>query len=300
MGAVATDAAGLVRCAAGAAAVAIDRRRVAGVERADRLDPRPDAGMPGTLRTRGGEIPVVALAHWLGAEPGPGGQVLVLDTAGGRVGMLVDRVTVVARGAAVLPAPAGVGRAGAWVAGVATVDGEALVVLDPDALLADGDPAADEEDVAPAPPAPAGKPGAPGRWLGIGWAGYPDAGGRPVAVAVPAGVVAEVIDAPSPAGVPGAAGHVRGVVAWRGRGLAVLDPLRWAGLPGVGASSRVVVVRVGGRAVGLAAGAGVKALDPAAAAIPARRDLPHRPDRVRACFDTSDATILLPDWAALR
>lgn len=299
MGAVTAGPAGLVRCAAGAAAVGIDRSRVAGVERADRLDPRPDAGMPGTLRTRTGEIPVVALAHWFGAEPGPGGQVLVLETAGGRVGLLVDRVSVVGRaGGALLPAPTGIGRAGTWVTGVVVGDDESLVVIDPDQLLADDGPG--DDDDAPPARAAAGKSGAVGRWLGIGWACYPGPGDRPVVVAVPVGMVAEVIDAAPPAAVPNAAGHVRGVVGWRGRGLTVLDPLRWVGLDVTTRTDRVLVVRAGGLTLGLAAGDGVKVLDPLAGAIPARRPLAHRADRVSGCFDTSDATVILPDWAALR
>lgn len=280
----------LVRCAAGAAAVALDRSRVSGVEHGDRLRPRPTADTPGTIRTRGEEVPVLALAHWLGGEPGPGGQVLMLDTSAGRVGLLVDRVGVLPRELAIAASPVGVGRAGRWVTGTVLADGETLAVIDPERLL--GDDGSDVEHATNLPAKPA-----VGRWIGIG----SDAGdgSRPTLVAVPSGMVVEVIDTPPVAAVPMAPEHVRGVIGWRGRALAVVDPFRWVGVAPPAESPRVAVVRAaGGRTVALRAGNSVKPFDPDAGVIPARRPVGHVEERVAGFFDTSEATLVAPNWPA--
>lgn len=107
-----------------------------------------------------------------------------------------------------------------------------------------------------------------------------------------------VVDAPPATRVPGAPAHVRGLMEWRGRPLVVAEPSRWVGFGELASSPRVVVVRSGGTKIGLAAGTTVKVLTLNSPCIPSRHAFAFNPDATLGAFDTTDATIVSPDWEA--
>lgn len=121
--------------------------------------------------------------------------------------------------------------------------------------------------------------------------------GRAVALVVPVNRVVEIIDATSWSAIPGGADHVRGEIVWRKQTIVVLDPSCWVGLGNVPLeSSRVVVTKIGGVTIGLLAGLTVTMLAPSVPCIPTRHLVTLNPNRVLGAYDTTDLTIILPDW----
>ncbi len=121
--------------------------------------------------------------------------------------------------------------------------------------------------------------------------------GRAVALVVPVNRVVEIIDATSWSAIPDGADHVRGEIVWRKQAIVVLDPSCWVGLGNMPLeSSRVVVTKIGGVIVGLLAGPTVTMLAPSVPCIPTRHHVTLNPNRVLGVYDTTDLTIILPDW----
>ena len=289
----------LIRCTIGDAAFCLDIDQVRGVERGDRLERIPRDGAPGSFRNRGAEWSVFAPSRWFGPSThSTGDQIVLLESRHGRFGIAVDRVAPVGRVAQdrLVEAPS-FGPASRWLAGVYQSEDGPVAVLDANRL---NDPdTQDESQFDPNRPRVASKTGrkvATDRWLAIGWQESP--GGRALAIAVPVSIVVEVVDAPPATRVPGAPAHVRGLMEWRGRPLVVAEPSRWVGIGELAASPRVVVVRSGGTKIGLAAGTTVKVLALDAQCIPSRHAFAFNPDAILGTFDTTDATIVSPDWEA--
>lgn len=297
-----TTTTNLIRLTVGPLTVGLDMGRVLGVERGDRVRPLPDRPeLAGRIVNRAGEWPVLDLAAPLGL-PGTNprtGQVMLTDIGGERHGLLLDRVSPIARltAADVRPVPKGVARRGLFFDGVLLLDGHPLLLLDPDRLGGTDLFAADADDP---PPPPVPKP-APDRLLVVGQVEYRRPGGRVIGFGLPVGCVAEVIDAPPGTPVPGAADHVCEVITWRNRPLPLLDVARWCGLrtpPPAG--RRVVVVRTAVREpLGLLAGPGVRVLPLPLPTVPARRRFPLDAGRVLGVFDANDVTLVVPDLAKL-
>ena len=295
----------LIRCTVGPVVVGFDLDRVVGVERGERLAPCPAVpGSVGRIANRAGEWVVYPLAWWLGSEPGNprAGQVVLFETPHGRFGLAVDRVSPSVRveRKRVSPPPRSIGPvAAALIAGVAVLDSGPLVLLDPDHL----DPTAPELPERPVrkhrPPAPARR-GASGRLLAIGCDAQEGCPGRPVVLCLPSENVVEVIGLGNVTPVPTGEDHVRGLIEWRGRPIPVLDPARWVGLATTDAAAvRGVVATVAGVRVALTTGSDVRLISADAPIIPARRQLGVRVERTLGVFDTTDATLVIPDWEQL-
>ncbi len=165
----------LLRCEAGGQSYAIEGRRVAAIERADRMERDPGAGGrvgrlpeaagrsgarpaagaapgdPAQERREGaaGDIPVYSLAALLGLPETPGadgrGPILVVGGAGDRRGLQVDRVARAAGGPgeAPLALPEAVRAAcgGRFTAALPLDDGRLALVIAPDRLRPDGEAA---------------------------------------------------------------------------------------------------------------------------------------------------------------
>ena len=268
-----TTTTNLVRLTVGPFTVGLDMGCVLGVERGDRVRPWPDRpGLAGRIVNRAGEWPVLDLAARLGLAPSPNartGQVVLTAIAGERHGLLIDRVSPIARlsAADVRAVPRGIARRGLLFDGLLMLDGRPLLLLDPDRLAEEIDLfAAEEEEPSPIPSRRTSRKLVADRLLVIGQVEYPLPGGRVVGFGLPVGCVAEILEAPAGTPIPGAADHVRDVTAWRGRALPVIDLASWCGLrtpPTAG--RRVVVVRTAHREpVGFLTG--VRRADAAAAA----------------------------------
>ena len=122
-------------------------------------------------------------------------------------------------------------------------------------------------------------------------------GGRAVALVVPVNRVVEIIDATSWSAIPDRADHVRGEIVWRKQALVVLDPSCWVGLGNMPLeSSRVVVTKIGGVTIGLLSGPTVTMLAPSVPCIPTRHLVTLNRNRVLGVYDTTDLTIIMPDW----
>ncbi len=302
-----TAAVNLVRCAVGNLVVGFDLARTVGVERGDRLEPVPDTpDAIGVVRTRRGEWPVYPLGTWLGldtegADPRTG-QIVLVESAHGKFGLAVDRVFPVARvdRGHLLPPPGAVGPVAAWlIAGVVLAEAGPLVVLDPHRL----DPRAGGGTDLPLPPAApsAATPAtasAGDRLLLLARSELP--GGRAVALGVPVGMIAEVFDPGPGSAVPSAPEHLRELVVWRDLPIALVDAAVWVGLPPTPPSPRrAVVIRAGGLALAVATGGETRTLPAATPSLPTRRRLDLRSPRVLGTFDTTDVTVVVPNWPRL-
>jgi chemotaxis signal transduction protein len=302
---IATATTNLVRLTVGPVTVGLDMGRVLGIERGDRIKPaadRPD--LAGRITNRAGEWPVVGLAARLGvaAPPVRGGQVVLTAIGGERHGLLVDRVSPIARlsAAEVKPVPKSIAKRGLFFDGLLVHDGRPLLLLDPDRLAGEVDLFADEADDAPPPIARSTKRRSD-RLLAIGQVEYPLPGSRVVGFGIPVGCVAEIIDAPPGTAVPGAADHVVEMVEWRGGPLPVVDLMAWCGLKAPTAPTRrVVVIRTPAREpLGLLTGNGVRVLPLPLPSVPARRPITLTADRVLGIFDTNEQTLVIPDLTKL-
>jgi transcriptional regulator with XRE-family HTH domain len=144
------EAAGEPRVPAELAAVAADSRllvwragRVAyafplgAVERIAELPPlhrlpgqAPGAGV---VMVDGAAVAALDAASRLGIADAAPDQIVVVTTAAGRRAVIVDRAETLAGETTVVPPPAGSGAA-PFVTGLAEVEGEQVIVLDPDGL----------------------------------------------------------------------------------------------------------------------------------------------------------------------
>jgi len=228
--------------------------------------PRAPAPLLGLANLRGRVLPVLDLRRLLGAparEPDEAARILVLETAGSRLGLVVDRVLRVA--AAGVEPVAGGERAGgllgsAALAGVVRAGGELVQVLALEPLLAPL-----SAGIAEAAAAAEGRAGgflaeAGGEREAAQARGEADeaceqlvafhAGGQELAL--PIGEVREIVRLPERLErVPDAAPHAIGVMDLRGETLPLLDLAAALGLGETPAreGSRVLVVPVpaGGR-----------------------------------------------------
>ena len=87
----------------------------------------------GVVIVDGEAVAAVDGARWLGIEGGAPAQVVVVSAGDARRAVLVDEAETLSGEAAIVPPPAGSGAA-AFVAGLAEVAGEQVVVLDPAGL----------------------------------------------------------------------------------------------------------------------------------------------------------------------
>jgi chemotaxis signal transduction protein len=285
--------AGLVRLTAGPFAVALPIDRVGEVQRADRV--HTDDGSH-TLTTRGETIPVYPLADLLGNDqptPPQSGQVVLVEHAGQRFGVWVERVDPLPRTAA--PRWADAPRLGSAVpfAAVALHDDAPLPILDFDRLFGE-----QSDDLPPAPPRPATpRPNAVAqRLFVIGEFTY--AGGRIVGFGLPVGCVDEITDVGAAARVPGVPSHVLGLIEWRGRAVPKVDAAAWCGLaPLTQDHPRVAVIRTSsGDRVAVATGPTVTALPFPLPHTAGRLQLPLKTDRIFGTIELSGRTLVLPRW----
>ena len=138
------------------------------------------------------------------------------------------------------------------------------------------------------------------RFLALAYRVSPQLGSRAVALVVPVNRVVEIIDVTSWSAMPGGADHVRGMIAWRKQAIVVLDPSCWVGLGNLPQeSSRVIITKIGGVTLGLLAGPTVTKLSPNVPCIPTRHHVTLNQNRVLGVYDTTDLTIILPDWRGL-
>lgn len=240
----------------------LDLGDVVGVEPVPVAVAVPDAGAAvlGVAARRGALLPLVSARALLGrpeAEAGRG-RVVVVRVAGADLGLVVDGLDAILRvpDEAVDPLPAFLARdaATARVAAVCRLDGgrRLLSLLAADRLLDDDAmrralAAAPAPAVAEAEPDGAAAPGA-GDERFVVFA----AGGEPYAL--PVASVVEVVRFPDAlARVPRAPPFLMGAMSLRGSAVPVIDAaLRFgAGVAPAGARRRVLVVDVGGSAVGL-------------------------------------------------
>jgi chemotaxis signal transduction protein len=288
-----TTAAGLVKLSVGPFAVALPVDRVVAVERADRVRTAGGAAVV----TPGGEFPVVPLAAALGGEwpiPPRTGQVALVEHAGRRYGLWVERVTSLPHTAAprLVPAPA-VGAGGPF-AQIALLDDGPLPLLDFDRLVGD------QPEVAPRPadPRPAPTRTAPAnRLLVVGEFDHP--AGRAVGFGLSAGCVDEITDVAGGTKVPGAPPHVLALVEWRGRAVPKVDPAAWCGLPRAADGARVAIVRTAANdRLAVAVGSGVTAVPLPIPHTAGRFPLPLNPERVLGTVELPGRTLILPRWDA--
>ncbi len=288
----------LIRCHTGGADFCLDIDRIRGIVRADALERRPEGDRPGSYRSGGADWSVYDSSRWFGPAPrSDAGQVLLLESKHGRFGICIDRVTPIGRVAEdrILPC-SDFGSGSQWMNATYLSESGPLAVVDAHRLNA-------PEEAAPTGPsrprsAPSIRNASPQtaaeRWMTIGNREIPGGAGRAVSVAVPVSMVAEVIDALPALPIPGSRKDVRGFIEWRGRPLLVVDPANWAGLPALETSPRVVVVRVGERTFGLAAGTTVKVLSTASPCLPTRYKILGETPVL--AFDTTEQTIISVDW----
>lgn len=242
----------------------LDLGDVVGVEPVPVAVAVPDAGAAvlGVAARRGALLPLVSARALLGrpeaeAEAGRG-RVVVVRVAGADLGLVVDGLDAILRvpDEAVDPLPAFLARdaATARVAAVCRLDGgrRLLSLLAADRLLDDG---AMRRALAAAPApaaAEAGPDGAAAPGAGDERFVVFTAGGEPYAL--PVASVVEVVRFPDAlARVPRAPPFLMGAMSLRGSAVPVIDAaLRFgAGVAPAGARRRVLVVDVGGSAVGL-------------------------------------------------
>jgi purine-binding chemotaxis protein CheW len=293
--ATATRVTQFVRCDVGPRSVGLSMRGVDGVERADRVRPAPHRPeLFGVLPTRGGERPVYRLADHLGMPSrGASGQVVLLTTAAGAFGLLVDRVSPVIRvpEEAVYPCPVGFGpRERALYSGVVLHDGEPVLMVSPDAVLNAAGASSGHHGELRFPPGS-------DRLLVFDVTPDPQQGGRPVGFGVPAGWVVEIADVGEFTPLP-AATHLRGVMSWRNRPAGVIDLAAWVGLrPAAEGVSRVVGVRTSRGVVAFVTGTGVKLVGKGTPHIVSRRAWQLNDARVLGVLDFDDVSVVLPQWA---
>jgi chemotaxis signal transduction protein len=267
------------------------------VERADRVRPAPHRPeLFGVLPTRGGERPIFRLADHLGMPArGVSGQVVLLTTAAGAFGLLVDRVSPVIRTPedAVHPCPVGFGpRERAVYSGVLLHDGEPVLMVSPDAVLKDSPESTGHRAEVQFPPGS-------DRLLVFDVTPDPQQGGRPVGFGVPAGWVVEIADVGEFTPLP-AATHLRGVTGWRNRPASVIDLAAWVGLrPATETISRVVGVRTARGVMAFVTGTGVKLVGKGTPHILSRRPWQLNDDRVLGVLDFDDVSVVLPQVALL-
>jgi transcriptional regulator with XRE-family HTH domain len=107
--------------------------RIAELGAVHRLPGQP-AGA-GVVVVDGAPVAAVDAARWLGIDGGTPAQIVVVHAGDRRTAVLVDRAETLAGETAIVPPPPGSGAA-AFVSGLAAVDGEQVVVLDPSGFCA--------------------------------------------------------------------------------------------------------------------------------------------------------------------
>ena len=139
------------------------------------------------------------------------------------------------------------------------------------------------------------------RFLAFAYRDSTQPGGRRVALVVPVNRVVEIMDVTKWTVSPSGVEHDCGRIDWRKQEIAVLDPSGWVGL-GVTPheSSRVVITKFDNVTVGLLTGPTVVMLASSVPCIPTRHLVAVNSDRVLGVYDTTDLTIILPDWRGFK
>jgi len=113
--------------------------RIEAVERIAELPPLHrlpgQAAGAGVVMVDGAPVAALDAASRLGIDDASPAQIVVVATGGGRRAVIVDRAEMLAGETTVVPPPTGAGAA-AFVTGLAEVEGEQVIVLDPDGLCA--------------------------------------------------------------------------------------------------------------------------------------------------------------------
>lgn len=310
------DALRLLRCQVGSESYFLELSRVASIHRTDHLTALPDPGgdpgeaaddpWVGSVALPAGDVPVQDLARRFGAASsraaGEHGHVIVLATQPWAWGLQVDRLANVppVEPRCVHPVPVALRAPDtAWARRVVLFEGEAVPLLDPDAMGPEAPPGADT-----APPrdaAPEGfdwEQGQGDRLIVFGVADGRAAGERPVRLGLRISQVVEVLEEPAVHRLPGAEPHVLGVAPWRDRVLPVLDLARRLGHeapPDPDERARVLVTWTGRVLAGLRIRPDVQVVSLPVAHQPSTRELGPAGEFARGVVEILSATLMLLD-----
>ena len=242
--------------------------------------------------------PAASLAELLGLveDDDTADRVVTVDAPGGPVPLRIDRVFPAAAVPpdAARPMPRLVGDTAFPT--VLRLGDELVPLLDPTALVT-GRPA----HARAADPWAGRRTARSGRWNRLLLLPLTDAdlGDRPWAAGLPAGVAEETVDAAGLVPVAGAADRVRGVLAWRGGVIAVVDlPARLSFTPVAdGRGGRVVVVfpAASGEPVGLLVRRGVRLLKLPLPHLRSDRRFPGGSPAVTGCVELESTSLGLLD-----
>ena len=303
----------LLRLQAGGQWFALDLADVAAIEAADALAEASWSGdLVGSMLHAGVEVNIHLLAPRLGLPTFAGksrGAVAIVRTQRPAWGMLVDRVVAETHVQPELhPAPTACGGRGTLpFTGVAAFPGahgvELAWLLDPDRLHPDDPPpralrpaVKPSAETPPLPPAPAaGERRGQVLMYSLGeWRN------RPVSAGLSYQQVLEVLPMPELTPAPFAPPHVRGICAWRGRIVAVVDLGLRLGLPAAESGrEKLLVARATpeGHLIGLVV---PSALGPLRLPAPHGRGAAEDANKpLLGAFELVDRTLWLPDLAAV-
>ncbi|MBA4191094.1 MAG: hypothetical protein C0467_24175 [Planctomycetaceae bacterium] len=282
--------------------IALDITCVRGVERAERMVPVAEQWpQVGSLPTRTGDIPVFSLAGLLGlpeTDARDGTQLLLADTPGGPVGLLIEQTS---QGSGVAP------EAFLRMPEIVRSPHFSAVVRTQSALLPWLDLVSiftgqfTRELPAPASWRHRSAATAQNRLMVIS---LPKSAAeeRAWAIGLPAAVVAELVEPEGIVPVPGTADFVAGVRSWHDRVIGVIDLCAWLGLPAVGGGkSLVAVVAVPGGAepIGLLIPRSVRMLKLPIPNLSSERVFPGTAERTVVPVEVGDETIGLIDLTSL-
>jgi chemotaxis signal transduction protein len=300
------------------------------VERTETLQRNPRGHDPvGWLLDADAEIPVHSLAERLSGRAAPGnpaGPVLVLSSAQGLWGLMVERLTrreVERRQILPFPALPGNGHSGPRsetppYAGVVRVADEIHLLLDA-GRLAPRPPAAPTDREAyegaarrsvASVPRRSDRPAAPpmarsreaGQVLAFS-AGLAKLNGRPVRFALSVSQLAEVIGEARYTEVPGAAPFLLGLYLWRDRALPVVDLAAAVGLPPRQRANpgRLLICRANGSGelLGLEVDRSLTLRKLPLENQPYHGPLPFASERILGCFELPEELLAIPDLAGL-
>lgn len=330
----AADSQQIIRCGVGAETYGLDMTWVQSVERVDRVRWNSAGGSPaGWLPERAGDVPVFSLAERLryhtAAKSGAQQRIVLLRSAQGAWGLLVDDVSQVTRVALkdVVKFPSFAGAETTdYFAGVLKASEGLTLLLSPERLHA----AASSGDDATFAAVPAHETTTPyaaavprthmstppssstptavlsraGGRLVVFSVSEPEAGQRPLAFGLSVSQVLEVLSSPPLLPVPGAPPSVRGLVLWRDSPVPVIDLAARLGLPSgtnQDQSGRLLIARTAQRGALLAfqIRAATRMLRLPAPHLPSERDFPFDILLSRAAVELEHETLVIPDLQRL-
>lgn len=317
----------MVCCSVGDETYGLDMSLVKGVQGAEAIrQAREGQHIAGWLPTNRGDVPVVYLSSKLGRRTSfynPEDQILVLDSAQGPFGLIIDRIRNVVNLTAdnLFPLPGLVAGAESLFQGVASIEGEMVLYasaarLHPQAVSTDENlssgsspffSGADKrltQAVLQAEERMADDPDrkSKGRVLFFSTADFYSSG-RPLIFGLSLSQVLEITEPLSIVPVPGAPSYVLGLSNWRNNPVPMIDlniRLR------MGASSRgegtcFLIVRAPGISdlVGFPIKPDARMQILPLANVPCDRDLPLDRSMTRGIFDLTNATLVVPDMSRI-